>query len=212
MPYQAGAGWRGRADMDDGDMDDSDMDDESISRSSMARSSVTSSGMSGPGLTGSSMSASSASTGSPGMAGMSAHDREEWRSAARKRHGGHVVNEAIDRAMLDIAVNIGTVHPDSLQEMMSKNVGRYMVCELLIGVQDLVSRDGILTKVGNSYFVLFNVGNSTSTVCDMYSLKFVYIYRPGYLPLRGEVSATVTPAAFEQLVGTPYIPDQYSMN
>lgn len=85
-------------------------------------------------------------------------------------------------ARYSINNSLGTVSDDSLQEILSKGIGRFVICEMLIGVEDIVTRQGLLTSVGKSYFVLYNETNSVSTVCDMYSLKFAHFLRPGLRP------------------------------
>ncbi|MEG1524401.1 MAG: hypothetical protein RRZ24_11750 [Clostridia bacterium] len=68
------------------------------------------------------------------------------------------------------AMNLGTIH-----EMMARNVGKYIVCELLIGLRSMTVREGVLIEVGKSYFVLQNPNNGDSTSCDLYSLKFMTV-------------------------------------
>ena len=87
-----------------------------------------------------------------------------------------------ENARYSINNSLGTVSDDSLQEILSKGIGRFVICEMLIGVEDMVTRQGLLTSVGKSYFVLYNETNSVSTVCDIYSLKFAHFLRPGLRP------------------------------
>ena len=61
-------------------------------------------------------------------------------------------------------------------------MGRYVVVEFLIGTQNIVRREGVLTAVGTSWLVLYDESNGTSVVCDMYSVKFVTYFDPGARP------------------------------
>ncbi|MBR0025859.1 MAG: hypothetical protein IJP37_01735 [Clostridia bacterium] len=92
-------------------------------------------------------------------------------------------------ARYSINNSLGSVSEDSLQEILSKGIGRFVICEMLIGVEDMVTRQGLLTSVGKSYFVLYNETNGVSTVCDMYSLKFAHFLRPGLRPYNAAYAA-----------------------
>ena len=72
----------------------------------------------------------------------------------------------------------------TLQEMLAESVGRYVVCELLIGTQGMRVQMGLLTTVGQSFFILFNEDTNTQTSCDMYSLKFITFFPEGTKPDR----------------------------
>lgn len=74
------------------------------------------------------------------------------------------------------------VDPESIQEIIALSVGRYVVVEFLVGTQNIVRREGVLTAVGNSWLVLYDENNGTSVVCDMYSVKFVTYFDPGVRP------------------------------
>lgn len=63
----------------------------------------------------------------------------------------------------------------TMQEMLAKNIGKYVICELLIGLRSMTIRDGILIEVGQNYFILQNPTNGDHTSCDLYSLKFITI-------------------------------------
>ncbi len=65
------------------------------------------------------------------------------------------------------------VSNETLQEMLAHAIGKYVLCELLIGLRALTMREGILTEVGRDYFILQDPVNPVATTCDIYSLKFV---------------------------------------
>lgn len=56
-------------------------------------------------------------------------------------------------------------------------IGRIVVVDFLIGSNTLVDRTGQLVQVGASYIVLRDIISSSYTMCDLYSIKFVRIYR-----------------------------------
>ncbi len=68
------------------------------------------------------------------------------------------------------------VSAENYQEMLSELIGSYIITELLIGVDRLVLRQGYLTAVGQSYYILYDPEPRSSTVCDIYSLKFVTFF------------------------------------
>ena len=65
--------------------------------------------------------------------------------------------------------------PNTLQSMLKRNIGKYVICELLIGLRSLSIREGVLIEVGNSYIILQNPNSGDSTSCDLYSLKFMTV-------------------------------------
>lgn len=77
----------------------------------------------------------------------------------------------------------GNVDPETIQEIISLSVGSYAVVEFLIGTQNIVRKEGVLTAVGVSWLVLYDETTGTSVVCDMYSVKFVTYFDPGMRPI-----------------------------
>ena len=76
------------------------------------------------------------------------------------------------------------VDPETIQEIIALSVGNYVVVEFLVGTQNIVRKEGVLTAVGVSWLVLYDESTGTSIVCDMYSVKFVTYFDPGYRPTR----------------------------
>lgn len=76
------------------------------------------------------------------------------------------------------------VNPDTIQEVIALSVGNYVVVEFLIGIDNIVRREGVLTAVGVSWLLLYDEEAGTSVVCDMYSVKFVTYFDPGKRPDR----------------------------
>lgn len=70
----------------------------------------------------------------------------------------------------------------SMQNILSKNVGEYVVVELLIGTTMIMRKQGILYYVGTSYVTLYDNSENNFIVCDIFSIKFVYFYFPGDRP------------------------------
>lgn len=61
----------------------------------------------------------------------------------------------------------------TLQEMLARSIGKLVLCELLMGLRAITVREGILSEVGKSYFILEDPSSGTATSCDLYSLKFM---------------------------------------
>lgn len=72
----------------------------------------------------------------------------------------------------------------SFQQVLSENLGQYVVIEFLIGTQNVVRKFGVLNAVGSSFLTLYEEESQTSVVCDRFSAKFVAFYLPGRRPQR----------------------------
>jgi len=70
----------------------------------------------------------------------------------------------------------------SIQFILSKNIGEYVLIEFLIGTETIVRKQGILYYVGTSYVTLYDNERNNFIVCDIFSVKFVYFYFPGDRP------------------------------
>ena len=70
----------------------------------------------------------------------------------------------------------------SMQEILSENLGQFVVCEFMIGTQNMVRKEGILYSVGRSYIVLYEEDTQNFILCDIFSIKFVTFYLPGQRP------------------------------
>ncbi|NJD02940.1 MAG: hypothetical protein FIA99_10195 [Ruminiclostridium sp.] len=60
---------------------------------------------------------------------------------------------------------------------LKTQIGRRMRVEFLIGTGALVDRTGTLLSVGASYILLQMVDSNDIMMCDIYSIKFVTIFR-----------------------------------
>ena len=103
----------------------------------------------------------------------------------------------------------------SMQQILSDNLGNFVVCEFLVGTQAMTQKEGILYSVGRSYLTLYEELTQTFVVCDMFSVKFVTFYLPGQRPYRVPATSfapgsmytpSVTPAPGTQFPGTPAMP------
>ena len=72
----------------------------------------------------------------------------------------------------------------SMQNILSQNVGEYVVIEFLIGTEQIMRKQGILYLVGTSFVTLYDDTQNIYIVCDIFSIKFVYFYYPGDRPRR----------------------------
>lgn len=70
----------------------------------------------------------------------------------------------------------------SMQQVLSENLGEFVVVEFLIGTQTMTQKQGILYAVGTSFLTLYEEQSQTFVVCDIFSVKFVTFYLPGQRP------------------------------
>ena len=70
------------------------------------------------------------------------------------------------------------------QGWLTTQIGKYVKIEFLIGTSMLIDREGILREVGISYVVLEESGTNDLVMCDIYSIKFVRIFRNQDKPIR----------------------------
>lgn len=70
----------------------------------------------------------------------------------------------------------------SMQEILSENLGQYVVCEFIVGTQAMTRKEGILYSVGRAYITLYEETQQSFVVCDLFSIKFVTFYMPGQRP------------------------------
>lgn len=72
----------------------------------------------------------------------------------------------------------------SMQNYLADNIGEYVVIEFLIGTTMLIRKQGILYSVGTGAVTLYDDEYDNFITCDVFSVKFVYFYRPGQRPGR----------------------------
>lgn len=70
----------------------------------------------------------------------------------------------------------------SMQQLLSENLGKFVLADFLVGVSNIVRRVGILYSVGRSFLVLYLEAYHTFQVCDIFSLKFISFFPPGSEP------------------------------
>ncbi len=93
----------------------------------------------------------------------------------------------MDRGFFDQPQTTIPVSEDAIQmlgEMLQSSIGFYVVCDFLIGTQNIETRDGILYQVGTNYITLYQQSLNRYIVCDLYSLKFITIYNLREAPPR----------------------------
>ena len=81
----------------------------------------------------------------------------------------------------------------SIQQVLSENIGSYVIIDFFMGTSVLETRQGILYSVASQYVVLYDEINKHYVVCDIFSIKFVTFLLPNYRP--GQVPATDSQAA-----------------
>ncbi len=80
----------------------------------------------------------------------------------------------------------------TMQQLLSENLGRFVVADFLVGVSTVVRRMGILYSVGRGFMVLYLRDYAAFEVCDIFSLKFVTFFPPGNEPLQSELERAMS--------------------
>lgn len=75
-----------------------------------------------------------------------------------------------------------SVEKETLQELLATAIDAYVICDFLIGTQNIITKQGILASVGGSYFVLYQPENDSYLLCDIFTLKFITLFQPGKRP------------------------------
>lgn len=70
----------------------------------------------------------------------------------------------------------------SMQQLLSENLGKFVLADFLVGVSNIVRRVGILYSVGRGFLVIYSEAYHAFQVCDIFSLKFISFFPPGSEP------------------------------
>ena len=62
------------------------------------------------------------------------------------------------------------------QGFLRTQIGKKMRITFLLGTNTIQDRNGTLEKVGISYVIIKDIDTTTSTLCDIFSIKFVTIF------------------------------------
>ena len=81
----------------------------------------------------------------------------------------------------------------SIQQVLSENIGSYVIIDFFMGTSVLETRQGFLHSVASQYVVLYDELNLHYVVCDIFSIKFVTFLLPNYRP--GQVPTAMTQPA-----------------
>lgn len=65
---------------------------------------------------------------------------------------------------------------DTFAEILTANIGAYVLIQFLIGSTSLVDKEGYLYAVGTNFVTIYEPLDDRYVVCDLYSVKFVTIY------------------------------------
>lgn len=76
----------------------------------------------------------------------------------------------------------------SIQQVLSENIGSYVIIDFFMGTSVLETRQGFLYSVASQYVVLYDEISKHYVVCDIFSIKFVTFLLPNYRP--GQVPTT----------------------
>ena len=77
----------------------------------------------------------------------------------------------------------------TMQQLLSENLGKFVIADFLVGVSTLVRRVGILYSVGRGFVVLYLDQYKAFEVCDIFSLKFLTFFPPGSEPSLDELTS-----------------------
>ena len=96
----------------------------------------------------------------------------------------------------------------SMQQILSENLGKFVIADFLIGISTIVRRVGIIYSVGRGYLTLYLEQYKAFEVCDIFSLKFVTFFPPGSEPSIDDLnrglanSGILLPGGFERAFGS----------
>ena len=96
----------------------------------------------------------------------------------------------------------------SMQQILSENLGKFVIADFLIGISTIVRRAGIIYSVGRGYLTLYLEQYKAFEVCDIFSLKFVTFFPPGSEPSIDDLnrglanSGILLPGGFERAFGS----------
>ena len=65
---------------------------------------------------------------------------------------------------------------DTFAEILSANIGAYVLIQFLVGSTSLIDKEGYLYAVGENFVTIYEPLDDRYVVCDLYSVKFVTIY------------------------------------
>lgn len=65
---------------------------------------------------------------------------------------------------------------DTFAEILSANIGAYVLIQFLIGSTSLVDKEGYLYAVGQNFVTIYEPLDDRYVVCDLYAVKFVSIF------------------------------------
>ncbi len=96
----------------------------------------------------------------------------------------------------------------SMQQILSENLGKFVIADFLIGISTIVRRVGIIYSVGRGYVTLYLEQYKAFEVCDIFSLKFVTFFPPGSEPSIDDLnrglanSGILLPGGFDRAFGS----------
>ena len=63
-----------------------------------------------------------------------------------------------------------------LNGFLRTQIGRRVEIQMLVGTDNLVTKEGYLLGVGANYILINEIGTSDITTCDFYNIKFVRFF------------------------------------
>ena len=103
------------------------------------------------------------------------------------RQGALDLQNPLSQEAMESPMSNAEVYQGSLKNLLSRNLGYYVVAIFQVGTQGTVSVPGILYTVGNDYIILYQPAENRYVMGDLYALKFVEFHETQSIP-RWDVS------------------------
>ena len=104
-----------------------------------------------------------------------------------ERQGSLDLQNPLSQEAMGSPMSSAEVYQGSLKNLLSRNLGYYVVAIFQVGTQGTVSVPGILYTVGNDYIILYQPAENRYVMGDLYALKFVEFHETQSVP-RWDVS------------------------
>ena len=113
--------------------------------------------------------------------------RGDSASRTTQQGGALDMKNPLSQEAMESPMSNAEVYQGSLKNLLSRNLGYYVVAIFQVGTQGTVSVPGILYTVGNDYIILYQPAEDRYVMGDLYALKFVEFHETQSIP-RWDVS------------------------
>lgn len=81
-----------------------------------------------------------------------------------------------------------TKHADRpLWARLSKYIGRYLLIQVNLNLQQSSTVEGVLTEIGEDFFLLLHPDNGSEILCDLNLIKYATVYPKGMRPCPSDI-------------------------